>query len=162
MTRGWTYGIIKYKHRKGWNNMTPRILQTKLFTKEGYEVNDIDKLSTAEKNNLILAPEVIVPNVSSEENAFFAGDVVKHTFLEARGGDIVEAEEIICLARAVEPIYIEYGGTVNIERVGNLFADIKLIEKLPGKERISILLWMTGIGHAPAEEKWEEYSKKSI
>ena len=145
------YSIIKYKHRRRRNDT---------WLHAFYKLNSLQK--TAEKNNLILAPEVIVPNVSSEENAFFAGDVVKHTFLEARGGDIVEAEEIICLARAVEPIYIEYGGTVNIERVGNLFADIKLIEKLPGKERISILLWMTGIGHAPAEEKWEEYSKKSI
>ena len=142
--------------------MTPRILQTKLFTKEGYEVNDIDKLSTADKNDLILVPEVIVPHVSSEKDVFFAGDIVKHTFLEARGGDSVEAEEIICLTRAIEPIYIEYGGTVNIERIGNLFADIGLVEKLPKNERISILLWMTGMGHAPAEEKWEEYSKKSI
>lgn len=142
--------------------MTPRILQTKLFTKEGYEVNDIDKLSTADKNDLILVPEVIVPHVSSEKDFFFAGDIVKHTFLEARGGDIVESEEIICLTRAVEPIYIEYGGTVNIERIGNLFTDIELIGKLPQKERISILLWMAGMGHTPAEEKWKECSKKSI
>lgn len=107
-------------------------------------------------------PEVIVPHVSSEKDVFFAGDIVKHTFLEARGGDIVESEEIICLTRAVEPIYIEYGGTVNIERIGNLFTDIELIGKLPQKERISILLWMAGMGHTPAEEKWKECSKKSI
>lgn len=138
--------------------MTPRILKTKLFTKGGCEVNDFDELPTADRNDLIIVHEVIIPHVSSEEDIFFAGDVIKHTFLEARGGDIVEAEEIICLARAIEPIYIEYGGTINIERVGNLFTDVELIEKLPEKERISILLWMTGIGHAPAEEKWEECS----
>lgn len=142
--------------------MTPRILQTKLFTKEGYEVGDLNELPMTDRNDLILVPEVIAPHVSSEENIFFAGDIVKHTFLEARGGDIVEAEEIICLSRAIEPIYIEYGGTVNIERIGNLFADIELVEKLPKNDRISILLWMTGMGHIPAKEKWEGCSKNSI
>lgn len=135
--------------------MFQRILQTKLFTKDGHEIKNPNELSAADENNLILVPEIIIPNVSSEEDVYFAGDVVKHTFLEARGGDIVKAEEMICLTRAIEPIYIDYGGTVSIEKIGNIFADIELAEKLPKNDRISTLLWMTGMGHTLAEEKME-------
>lgn len=104
-------------------------------------------------NNVIIAPEIIVPFTPSEEK-FFSGDIVKHTYLSDHGGDIVEESEIICLTRAVETICIPFGGSLGLEKIGNVIEDIKALDMLTDeKTRDSIEFWLFTMNHQKIKEK---------
>lgn len=104
-------------------------------------------------DNVIISPEIIVPLTPSEEK-FFSGDLVKHTYLSAHGGDILEESEIICLTRAVETICIPFGGSLTLEKIGNVIEDIKILDLITDeKTRESIEFWLLTLNHQKIKEK---------
>ena len=115
---------------------------------------DIDSNHLLFSEDVILLPEVIIPHVTSDENRFFTGDILKHTYLMNYGGDIVEESEVVCLKKTIEPIYLPYGQSVNIEVIGNIFEDITLIKHIPSAERTICLHWMSSIGSQLAKKSY--------
>lgn len=133
--------------------MTEKQQAVKLFDTNGnpldIKYDDLHLYS----DNVIISPEIIVPFTPSEQK-FFSGDIVKHTYLSAHGGDILEESEIICLTRAVEPICIPFGGTLDLEKIGNVIEDIKILDFITDeKTRESLEFWLLTLNHQKIKEK---------
>ena len=141
----------------------PQII--KFVTKDGQFANQLTiKNGMVSDYELIPVPEIMIQGWN-DDFKYFAGDVVVHTYLTNRGGNIIEESELVFLQHAVEAIVDR--NTISIDLIGNAFENIERITapivvnnnltlSFHKDVQLNILNWMTNLGHQPAKQEYEK------